>query len=158
MTSTPTRRGGLGRRLLAALALVLATAGVTALLVAGAVGPAIFHEHMAGSGVRTAEEAEFHSELAFRTASARALTMRVAAGPGRPPHPPVGGPVRGDEGRERRDPAEPGSPGPGGAARAGLPDRSRPRAGARDRPQHGDRTGTPGGARRPGPDGAGGVP
>jgi len=79
MTSTPTRRGGLGRRLLAALALVLATAGVTAWLVAGAVGPAIFHEHMAGSGVRTAEEAVFHAELAFRTASGLALTIGLAA-------------------------------------------------------------------------------
>ena len=79
MTSTPTRRGGLGRRLLAALALVLATAGVTAWLVAGAVGPAIFHEHLAGSGVRTAEEAVFHAELAFRTASGLALTIGLAA-------------------------------------------------------------------------------
>src|SRR5665648_1278423 len=81
MTSTPARRGGLGRRLLAALALVLATAGVTAWLVAGAVGPAIFHEHMAGSGVRTAEEAVFHAELAFRTASGLALTIGLAAAP-----------------------------------------------------------------------------
>ena len=79
MTSTPTRRGGLGRRLLAALALVLVTAGLTAWLVAGAVGPAIFHEHMAGSGVRTAEEAVFHAELAFRTASGLALTIGLAA-------------------------------------------------------------------------------
>ena len=79
MTGTPTRRGGLGSRLLAALALVLATAGVTAWLVAGAVGPAIFHEHLAGSGVRTAEEAVFHAELAFRTASGLALTIGLAA-------------------------------------------------------------------------------
>ena len=80
MTTPPTpRRGGLGTRLLAALALVLATAGVTAWLVAGAVGPAIFHEHLAGSRVRTAEEAVFHAELAFRTASGLALTIGLAA-------------------------------------------------------------------------------
>lgn len=80
MTTPPaSRRGGLGTRLLAALALVLATAGVTAWLVAGAVGPAIFHEHLAGSRVRTAEEAVFHAELAFRTASGLALTIGLAA-------------------------------------------------------------------------------
>jgi len=80
VTTPPTpRRGGLGTRLLAALALVLATAGVTAWLVAGAVGPAIFHEHLAGSRVRTAEEAVFHAELAFRTASGLALTIGLAA-------------------------------------------------------------------------------
>ena len=80
MTTPPaSRRGGLGTRLLAALALVLVTAGLTAWLVAGAVGPAIFHEHLAGSGVRTAEEAVFHAELAFRTASGLALTIGLAA-------------------------------------------------------------------------------
>ena len=80
MTTPPaSRRGGLGTRLLAALALVLVTAGLTAWLVAGAVGQAIFHEHLAGSGVRTAEEAVFHAELAFRTASGLALTIGLAA-------------------------------------------------------------------------------
>ena len=80
MTTPPTpRRRGLGTRLLAALALVLVTAGLTAWFVAGAVGPAIFHEHLAGSGVRTAEEAVFHAELAFRTASGLALTIGLAA-------------------------------------------------------------------------------
>jgi len=80
MTTPPaSRRGGLGTRLLAALALVLVTAGLTAWLVAGAVGPAIFHEHLAGSRVRTAEEAVFHAELAFRTASGLALTIGLAA-------------------------------------------------------------------------------
>ena len=80
MTTPPaSRRGGLGTRLLAALALVLVTAGLTAWLVAGAVGPTIFHEHLAGSRVRTAEEAVFHAELAFRTASGLALTIGLAA-------------------------------------------------------------------------------
>lgn len=47
-------QGGLGGRLLAALALVLATAGVTAWLVAGAVGPYIFHDHLIYTGARSA--------------------------------------------------------------------------------------------------------
>jgi signal transduction histidine kinase len=76
---TATRRGSLGRRLLAALALVLAIAGVTAWLVAGAVGPYIFHDHLIFDGTRTAEEAVAHAEVAFRTASALALTIGLAA-------------------------------------------------------------------------------
>ena len=70
--------GGLGRRLLVALALVLATAGVTAWLVAGAVGPAIFHEHLGVEGTRTAEDALVHAEEAFRTASGLALGIALA--------------------------------------------------------------------------------
>lgn len=70
--------GGLGRRLLFALALVLATAGVTAWLVAGAVGPAIFHEHLGVGGTRTAEDAVTHAEEAFRTASGLALGIALA--------------------------------------------------------------------------------
>ncbi|GEN81375.1 sensor histidine kinase [Actinotalea fermentans] len=70
--------GGLGRRLLVALALVLATAGVTAWLVAGAVGPAIFHEHLGVGGMRTAEDAVAHAEEAFRTASGLALGIALA--------------------------------------------------------------------------------
>lgn len=73
------RGGGLGRRLLAALTLVLATAGVTAWLVAGAVGPAIFHEHLGVGGTRTAEDAVAHAEEAFRTASGLALGIALAA-------------------------------------------------------------------------------
>lgn len=74
----PGRGGGLGRRLLVALALVLATAGVTAWLVAGAVGPAIFHEHLGVGGTRTAEDALAHAEVAFRTASGLALGIALA--------------------------------------------------------------------------------
>ncbi len=75
-------RGGLGRRLLAALALVLATAGVTAWLVAGAVGPAIFHQHLGVAGRRTAEDAVTHAEAAFRTASGLALGIALVAAVG----------------------------------------------------------------------------
>lgn len=77
---TGRRRGGLGGRLLGALALVLATAAITAWLVAGALGPAIFHDHLAYSGTTlTAEDAVTHAEQAFRTASGLALTLGLAA-------------------------------------------------------------------------------
>lgn len=76
---TAVGRGGLGRRLLAALALVLATAGVTAWLVAGAVGPSIFHEHLGSGGTRTAAQAVAHAEAAFRTASGVALSIALVA-------------------------------------------------------------------------------
>ncbi|WP_149204957.1 sensor histidine kinase [Actinotalea subterranea] len=69
--------GGLAQRLLAALALVLAVAGVTAWLVAGAVGPAIFHDHLVVTGIRTAEQAVVHAEAAFRTASGLALALAL---------------------------------------------------------------------------------
>lgn len=80
MTGATSRagRGGLGRRLLVALTLVLATAGVTAWLVAGAVGPAIFHEHLEMAGTGTTEEAVVHAEEAFRTASGLALGLALA--------------------------------------------------------------------------------
>ena len=71
--------GGLGRRLLAALTLVLATAGLTAWLVAGAVGPPIFHDHLLVRGARTGEDALAHAESAFRTASGLALTIALGA-------------------------------------------------------------------------------
>lgn len=71
------RGGGLARRLLAALALVLATAALTAWLVAGAVGPYIFHDHLIYAGTRTAEEAVAHAEAAFRTASGLALSIAL---------------------------------------------------------------------------------
>lgn len=72
-------RSGLAGRLLAALALVLATAGVTAWLVAGAVGPRIFHDHLGTGGTRTAEQALAHAEAAFQTASGVALSIALAA-------------------------------------------------------------------------------
>ena len=75
---TAAARGGLGRRLLAALALVLATAGVTAWLVAGAVGPTIFHDHLASRGADDGD-ALLHAEVAFRTASGLALSIALAA-------------------------------------------------------------------------------
>lgn len=76
---TSPRRGGLARRLLLALALVLATAGITAWLVAGAIGPYIFHDHLIYNGTRSAQEAVAHAEAAFRTASGLALSIALGA-------------------------------------------------------------------------------
>ena len=72
-------RSGLAGRLLVALALVLATAGVTAWLVAGVVGPAIFHDHMVRSDIEVTESAVFHAEEGFRTAGALALLIALGA-------------------------------------------------------------------------------
>lgn len=76
---TRQRAGGLGGRLLAALALVLATAGITAWFVAGALGPAVFHDHLSTGGDLTAEQATAHAEEAFRTASGIALAVGLGA-------------------------------------------------------------------------------
>ena len=76
---TATRRGSLGRRLLAALALVLAVAGLTAWLVAGAVGPYLFHDHLVLGATGSPEDLVAHAEVAFRTASVLALTIGLAA-------------------------------------------------------------------------------
>jgi signal transduction histidine kinase len=59
--------------------LVLAIAGVTAWLVAGAVGPYIFHDHLIFSDARSPEDVVAHAEVAFRTASVLALTIGLAA-------------------------------------------------------------------------------
>ncbi|MBC7291823.1 MAG: HAMP domain-containing histidine kinase [Actinotalea sp.] len=71
-------RTGLTGRLLTALALVLTTAGVTAWLVAGVVGPPIFHEHMERSDAAASESTVLHAEEAFLTAGA--LSLLIALG------------------------------------------------------------------------------
>lgn len=58
---------------------MLATAGITAWLVAGAVGPTIFHDHLVFEGTRTAQDAVAHAEIAFRTASGLALGIALVA-------------------------------------------------------------------------------
>jgi signal transduction histidine kinase len=68
-------RAGIGARLLAAMALVVLAAALAAWLVAGAVGPALFHRHMAQAASAPGTAVE-HAESAF--ASASALTMGVA--------------------------------------------------------------------------------
>lgn len=63
---------------MAALALVLATAGVTAWLVAGAVGPALFHDHLLGTEPGD-DGVVLHAEAAFRTASGLSLSIAMLA-------------------------------------------------------------------------------
>ena len=75
----PTGRSGLAGRLLLAFVLVVAVAGVTAWLVAGLAGPALFHRHLIGTGVAD-PAAVMHAEEAFRSASALAVGLALVAG------------------------------------------------------------------------------
>ncbi|WP_263730549.1 sensor histidine kinase [Cellulomonas sp. SG140] len=83
MTDRPARdvssRSGLAARLLLAFVLVVAVAGITAWLVAGLAGPVLFHQHLVGTGVAD-PAAVTHAEEAFRSASALALSLALAAG------------------------------------------------------------------------------
>lgn len=63
---------------MAAIAVVLLATVITAWLVAGTVGPAIFHEHILHSDVEATQSALFHAEEAFRTAGA--LSLGIALG------------------------------------------------------------------------------
>lgn len=72
-------RVGIAGRLLAAMALVLLTGGLTAWVVASALGPAIFHEHMVAAGVDPDSTATVHAEEAFRTASGASLSLALIA-------------------------------------------------------------------------------
>jgi two-component system, OmpR family, sensor histidine kinase BaeS len=69
---------GLGARLLAVLALLLAVVGATAWVVAGVVGPRMFHQHLVGDGQRSPEELAAHAEIAFRSAGTVALSVALA--------------------------------------------------------------------------------
>lgn len=71
-------RSGLARRLMLAIAVALIAVVITAWLVAGTIGPPIFHEHMEHSEVEATESAVFHAEEAFRTAGA--LSLGIALG------------------------------------------------------------------------------
>ncbi|MDT0167354.1 ATP-binding protein [Actinotalea sp. AC32] len=64
---------------MAALALVVLAGGLTAWLVAGAVGPAVFHDHMIEAGLHEETPAVLHAEQAFRSSSAIALTIALSA-------------------------------------------------------------------------------
>ncbi|KQY47956.1 histidine kinase [Cellulomonas sp. Root137] len=72
-------RWGLAGRLLAAMTLVVLAGGVTAWIVAGAVGPVVFHRHMVEAGVEAEPMAVLHAEEAFQSASALALAIALAA-------------------------------------------------------------------------------
>ncbi len=66
---------GIAARLMAAMALVMVAAALAAWLVAGAIGPGLFHRHMAEAEGSPGTVVE-HAESAF--ASASALTLAVA--------------------------------------------------------------------------------
>ncbi|MBX9245840.1 HAMP domain-containing protein [Actinotalea ferrariae] len=70
---------GLGARLLAGLVIVLATAAVTAWLVASAVGPGVFHDHMLRAGLEDHDAAVVHAEQAFQDASTMSLALAMGA-------------------------------------------------------------------------------
>jgi signal transduction histidine kinase len=77
MTRGPTGRGPtFATRLLLAQALVLVAGALTIWLVASAVGPSIFHEHLEQAGVAHSEEETQHVEEAF--ASALLISVSVA--------------------------------------------------------------------------------
>ncbi|WP_149204901.1 sensor histidine kinase [Actinotalea subterranea] len=69
---------GLATRLLTALALVVLAGGLTAWIVAGAIGPAVFHQHMLQAGLNEEAAAVLHAEEAFRSASTMALAIALA--------------------------------------------------------------------------------
>jgi signal transduction histidine kinase len=75
---TRSARAGIAVRLMAAMALVVVAAAVAAWIVAGAVGPALFHRHMAEAQSSPGSVVE-HAEAAFTSASALTLAVALAA-------------------------------------------------------------------------------
>ncbi|GGC07313.1 HAMP domain-containing sensor histidine kinase [Cellulomonas carbonis] len=75
----PAADWGLGARLLVALGAVLVTGGVTAWLVAAAVGPGLFHEHMLRAGAEEDDAVVVHAEQAFVDASTVSLALALGA-------------------------------------------------------------------------------
>lgn len=75
-------RTGLAGRLFASLAIVVLAGALTAWLVAGVLGPPIFHDHLVQAGLTEPDTALAHVEEAFRTASTLSLTVAVLAAAG----------------------------------------------------------------------------
>ena len=76
----PTRRpGGLAGRLLIAQTLVLLTGILTAWLIAGAVGPTLFHKHLAEANVGATPAQIGHTEMAYQSANAISLSLALLA-------------------------------------------------------------------------------
>lgn len=73
------RGGGIGARLMAVFAAVIAVAGVTAWVVAAVIGPDAFHRHMMAAGLGGDAAALAHAEAAFRAASGTSLAIALAA-------------------------------------------------------------------------------
>lgn len=75
---TAARSPGLAGRLILAIAVVMLAAALTAWLVAGTIGPAIFRDHLLHSDVAATASAIMHAEEAFRAAGA--LSLGIALG------------------------------------------------------------------------------
>ncbi|MDR2382003.1 MAG: HAMP domain-containing protein [Bifidobacteriaceae bacterium] len=75
-------RWGIGARLMAVFALVIAVAGLTAGVVAVLVGPSVFHRHMVAAGLGDDPAALAHAEAAFRGASGTSLAIALVAAAG----------------------------------------------------------------------------
>ena len=73
----PRTRAGLAARLLLALGLVVLSGAATAWLVAAAIGPSLFHDHMLRAGLDDHDAAVVHAEEAFRSASTVSLTLAL---------------------------------------------------------------------------------
>lgn len=85
MTGPPRRRGrrpGFAGRLLAAQALVLVAGAVTTWLVASAIGPGIFHDHLAQAEVSHTAAETRHVEEAFATALLLSISLALLAAVG----------------------------------------------------------------------------
>jgi two-component system sensor histidine kinase BaeS len=71
------RRGGLAGRLLVAQTLVLLTGSLTAWLIAIAVGPTLFHEHLSRANVEANSALSVHAERAYQSANAISLSLAL---------------------------------------------------------------------------------
>jgi two-component system sensor histidine kinase BaeS len=80
MTPGPIRRGPrFATRLLLAQSLVLVAGALTIWLVASAVGPSIFHDHLEQAGVAHSEEETQHVEEAFTSALLISISVALVA-------------------------------------------------------------------------------
>lgn len=79
MSRRPPWRVNLATRLVAGMVIVIAVGGLTALLVAEAVGPSTFDAHLARAGLSPTSAAVTHARAAFSAASGRSLLLGLAA-------------------------------------------------------------------------------
>lgn len=70
---------GFAARLAAGIVAVVVVAGLTAVVVAGVVGPSVFHEHMLRAGAHATDATVVHAEEAFRDASVASLGLAIVA-------------------------------------------------------------------------------
>lgn len=79
MSSRPPWRANLATRLVLGMAIVIAVGGLTAFVVAVAVGPSTFDAHLARAGLSPTSAAVTHAREAFTAASGRSLLLGLAA-------------------------------------------------------------------------------